>query len=345
MTAEKKAPERLAPLDALRGLAALAVAIFSHYQHFGGDKKTYPYNDIRVFNWLYENSWLFVDFFFLLSGIVLTLRYYEPLSNKKVGGMEFFLLRTSRLYPLHFATLMWCAIIEWYLLANGKPQVIYQHNDLYHFILNLFYLHWGWFEEGLSYNAPSWSVCAEVFVYILFYAFLLKPKRYVLSSVIAIFVGLAVLKTNFAFPLFNENIARALVGFFLGSIMFLGIRKVDAAGYGRGLTYATTTSLVIGCALTYVIGYAQWIGRMPLHHLIGLFPLVIVVSLRVRWLAAILSWRPLTFLGDISYSVYMVHVPLQMLFLSVCAAKQIPIITTDHTLILSTRRSSSSSPR
>src|SRR5512140_1466411 len=131
---------RLAPLDALRGIAALAVAVFSHYQHFGGDKKTYPYNDVRPINWLYENSWLLVDFFFLLSGIVLTYRYYEPLAKGAVGAAQFFWLRVSRLYPLHVATLLACAAVEWYLLATGKPQVIYTNNDLYHFTLNLLYL-------------------------------------------------------------------------------------------------------------------------------------------------------------------------------------------------------------
>ena len=127
-------PARLAPLDALRGLAALGVSVFSHYQHFGGDKATYPLNSLLVGHWVYENAWLFVDLFFLLSGIVLTYRYLEPLGRGALDGRRFFGLRLSRLYPLHVATLGVCAAVEWTLMARHEPAVIYQgNNDLYHF--------------------------------------------------------------------------------------------------------------------------------------------------------------------------------------------------------------------
>lgn len=90
---------RLAPLDTLRGGAALAVALFSHFQHFGGDKAGYPFMAVAPVAWLYQRSWLLVDLFFLLSGIVLTYRYLEPLARRQLDGREFFLLRLSRLYP------------------------------------------------------------------------------------------------------------------------------------------------------------------------------------------------------------------------------------------------------
>jgi peptidoglycan/LPS O-acetylase OafA/YrhL len=60
--------DRLSPLDALRGLAALAVAVFSHYVHFGGDRSSYPFDKLAPVHWLYANSWLMVDLFFVLTG-------------------------------------------------------------------------------------------------------------------------------------------------------------------------------------------------------------------------------------------------------------------------------------
>ena len=44
-------------------------------------------------------------------------------------------------------------------------------------------------------------------------------------------------------------------------------------------------------------------------------------------LARLLSLRPLTFLGDISYAVYLIHVPLQMVFLVVMRARRVTIPT------------------
>ena len=49
-------PARLAPLDSLRGVAALSVALFSHFQHFGGDKSSYPFVSIAPFAWLYDSA-------------------------------------------------------------------------------------------------------------------------------------------------------------------------------------------------------------------------------------------------------------------------------------------------
>src|SRR5882724_2558590 len=124
---------RLAPLDALRGLAALAVPAFTHYQHFGGDRNAYPYNAVPAVHWLYVYSQFFVDLFFVLSGFVLTFRYFEPISAGRVDAREFFLLRFSRLYPLHALTLLTCAAVEWWLMAHHEAPVIYKQDDLYHF--------------------------------------------------------------------------------------------------------------------------------------------------------------------------------------------------------------------
>lgn len=308
----ESASTRLAPLDALRGFAAIFVAVFSHYQHFGGDKKTYPFMEYTATAWLYEYSWLFVDLFFLLSGFVFTYRYLESVSSQRLNGREFFLLRFSRLYPLHFFTLLACAAVQWSLLARHKPLVIYETADLYHFFLQLFYLH-TWFEFGWSYNEPSWSVCSEVFVYALFFYFASRyAKTYTVACVIAAFIGIAVQK-SWSLPLPPSNIARAMVGFFGGSLLFQAVRACDRAGYGRVLGFASLAVFVTVAVLAWFIGYKAWIGGSPLPHCFVVFPLVILMALRVPFLSKVLSARPFTFLGDISYAVYLVHVPSQML--------------------------------
>ena len=92
MDAQKGEERRLEPLDALRGMAALGVA-FYHYQHFGGDARQYPWASIEPAKWLYARGWMLVDFFFLLSGIVFTYKYFEPLIERKLSGKAFFFLR------------------------------------------------------------------------------------------------------------------------------------------------------------------------------------------------------------------------------------------------------------
>jgi len=330
MTETNKAG-RIESLDALRGVAALAVAVFSHYQHFGGDKSKYPYASSLPASWLYTHSWLAVDLFFVLSGIVLTYRYFEPLTRRLISGREFFVLRLSRLYPLHVATLLVCAAVEWPLLAEGKPTVVYEHNnDLYHFFLHLTYLHSGWFEQGWSYNMPSWSVCSEVFVYVLFYAFATRlPKGYGYAGLATMFVGMAVIMMKWSIPLFNYSMARAMVGFFAGSFLYFGMREAERAGKARALGLGALGGFAAIAALAAWIGYDRWITGEPLPHALIVFPLAIVASSMVPPLAKLFSLRPFTFLGDISYAVYLMHVPLQMVTLTIAQRSGIKLPITE----------------
>lgn len=319
---------RLAPLDALRGLAALGVSLFSHYVHFGGDKATYPFNQFLIVHWVYENSWLFVDLFFLLSGVVLTYRYLEPLGTGALDGRRFLNLRISRLYPLHVAALLVCAAVEWTLLARHEPTVIYQgNNDLYHFTLQLTYLH-TFFERGWSFNEPSWSVSGEVLVYLLFFVYARRDRaRYVPMALATIVVGIATQQPNWNLPILNGLIGRALVGFFYGSLGFLAMRELDRRGLGAVFGWACLGGLTVICFVASQVGYQQLIGTTPLPNALLVYPLVIFAALRVRPLARLLSVRPLTFLGDISYAVYLIHVPLQMIFLAVTRARHLAIKT------------------
>jgi peptidoglycan/LPS O-acetylase OafA/YrhL len=317
---------RLAPLDALRGLAALAVPTFTHFQHWGGDRNAYPFNDVPLVHGLYVYSQFFVDLFFILSGFILTYRYYEPISAGRVDAREFFVLRFSRLYPMHLLGLLVCAAVAWWLMAHHEAPVIYTKDDLYHFFLHLFFLQI-WFEHGLAYNYPSWSICVEVFVYMLFFLYARKrPKTFVIACLLTSTLGITVL-TSWSLPLLNRNIARGLVGFFVGALLFRILEWFDRAGRGTALGLACLGALAAIAFLANSIGYEAWIGGDPLPYLVVLFPLVTVAALKVRPLAAVLSIRPLTFLGDISYAMYMGHVPLQMIVLAVARERKLTIPT------------------
>jgi peptidoglycan/LPS O-acetylase OafA/YrhL len=309
---------RLKPLDGMRGLAALAVAVFAHYQHFGGDHQTYPWATGTVTSWLYAHSWAFVDFFFLLSGIVLTYRYLDPISRGSLGQREFFVLRLSRLYPLQLLTLSICAAVQWRCLVLHKPEIIYDHSNLYHFFLNLVYLNSGGFEEAWAYNSPSWSVAVEVSAYLLFFIYASKSREtYITASLCTVVAGLAIIRMGWMLPILNGNMARGMIGFFVGSFIFLVVRRFKELGAGRWFAGACFAAMVGVFWLTYSIGYDAFVGGTTLPLLFVIFPLVIVSGLEVPILAQILSLRPFTFLGDLSYAVYLVHVPVQMVLISI----------------------------
>ncbi|HVT07037.1 MAG TPA: acyltransferase [Polyangia bacterium] len=325
--AEGSRTVRLAPLDALRGLAALAVPTFTHFQHFGGDRSTYPYDSLALVHWFYLYSQFFVDLFFVLSGVVMTYRYLEPLSDGRADGREFFVHRFSRLYPLHLLMLLVCAGVQWTLLANHHGPVIYAQDDFFTFVLHLTFLHL-WFERGPGYNYASWSVCAEVFVYVLFFVFARgRRKTFLIGSALSVFVGVAVLSGT-AVPLLNRNMARAPVGFFMGVLTFLAMRHVSRRGWGPAVGAACLGFLIAVLVVANTISYEAWIGSDPLPYGLALFPLLTMAALYFPPLSRVLSARPLTFLGDISYAIYLTHIPVQMILLSFTAVRGIQLPTT-----------------
>lgn len=91
---------RLTCLDGLRGLACCCVAFFWHYQHFTPNH--FPFSYLAY--WPYHYGWIAVEFFFLLSGFIFFYKYSNLISNNAISFKKFFILRFSRLYPLHFVT-------------------------------------------------------------------------------------------------------------------------------------------------------------------------------------------------------------------------------------------------
>ncbi len=311
----KNADHRLAPLDAMRGMAALAVIVY-HVRHFGGDLHTYPLASATVPWFLYLRGWMFVDFFFVLSGVVLTYRYLEPISNSELDAREFFVLRLSRLYPLHLLTLLFCAAVQWTCLALNRPEIIYNRSDLYHLFLNLAYLHSGGFEDVFTYNGPSWSVAVEVIAYLAFFLFASKKRTtYIAASLCTVVASVAVIRMSLTFPILNFEVGRGLIGFFVGSLLFLAMRHFKSTGQMRKVAWSGFVAMLVLFGVTFAVGYQNFIGDSTLPLLLVIFPLVILSGLEIDALAWVLSLRPLTFLGDLSYAIYLVHVPVQMVII------------------------------
>src|SRR5882672_6997435 len=106
MQPNSQIPGHLHSLDALRGIAALAVVAF-HYSNFFTVGNALPasfnvsdqpfYGMVPL---IYKSGWLAVDLFFTLSGFVFFWLYSARVSDRSVSAGKFFLLRFSRLYPL-----------------------------------------------------------------------------------------------------------------------------------------------------------------------------------------------------------------------------------------------------
>jgi peptidoglycan/LPS O-acetylase OafA/YrhL len=312
-------PQRFYSLDVLRGIAALSV-VFWHWQHFffDGTRKApvaldaLPLYD--VFFALYTKGWLGVDLFFCLSGFIFYWLYSAAVASNAVSGRDFFVLRFSRLYPLHLATLLAVAIGQALFLRMTDSYFVYPHNDAYHFVLNLLFAPaWG-LEESTSFNAPVWSVSVEVALYALFFALcrLLPVRPRVLLGAAA--AGLVLMEVYL--PL-----GRGMSAFFIGGCVYLAYERIVASSrteaLARWLPWLVGALWLLAVALSPGAGQS-WFGARLMHLYAAalLFPLTILTLALVETRRGHLM-RRVAFLGDISYSSYLLHFPLQFAVIGV----------------------------
>lgn len=308
MTVSPLQPERLTTLDVARGLAALAVAIL-HWSHFflvDGASTTpterfpfYPYLSL-----FYEHGHSGVDFFFILSGVIFFTKYRTSIADRATTPWWFFVCRFSRLYPLHFATLMFVALLQVALLKTlGHYYAIYPIVDGPHFLANLLFVqHWGFMPllQDFSFNAPAWSLSIECLLYIVFFIMARYMPVWTMAPIIAFGAILMIINLNF-------SVGRGLFCFFSGGTLVLLYPHLTNPF--RAVQLHSVTVLLL--AMVFFGWYFKSSGELFYIRQIFLISLVGSLLLLDHTLTPVLS--RLSWLGDISYSLYMIHFPLQLL--------------------------------
>nr|WP_282568327.1 acyltransferase [Bosea sp. 117] len=310
--ADTGAPERFESLDSWRGICAVMVAIY----HFA-----FVMNADSIRSAFILNSYLFVDFFFVLSGFVVCHAYRDRLdAPRKVGG--FILRRFGRLWPLHAAILfaMMVAIMAINLFGPYPDQLAVHANtgsySLLALVLNALLLN-SMSLYGSAWNGPAWSIGAELYTYILFAAVIVLSGRRLVAASLLLVAGaslaLLALAPSYMNSTADYGLVRCVAGFFTGVVAYhLHVRM-----RARALPFATVAEVAaVAIAGLFVIVAGN--GPDKVHALSLLAPAVFGCAILIfaregGALSRALRVRPLRALGRWSYSIYMVHVPLLVL--------------------------------
>ncbi|OAH97527.1 hypothetical protein A1353_02670 [Methylomonas methanica] len=299
---------RIPGLDALRGLAAISVAVFHYHYYYNAGP------DLLVLLPVYNGSHFLVELFFVLSGFLLTQVYSN---NHSYSGLV--IRRVARLFPLQWLTLLLVAIEQYFFAeAYGKP-FVYKINDSYHFLLNALLIQQVGLQSGFSFNGPSWSISVEWVVNLLFFGLMLSA-RLLLPCSILIAAGSVVLLAisqpsltdlHLSFGFLDTGLLRVGFGFFVGVIAAKIVMYFQPQVNGRW----DLAALVNAVFLIYFLSSTPVNSLMPAQFVIValVMPTLVIACSRGKIVGRILSIRPLTWLGDISYSVYLIHFPLLIL--------------------------------
>ncbi|GGD24869.1 acyltransferase family protein [Aureimonas glaciei] len=297
----------LAPLTSMRGIAALVVVIY----HFSGG--FLPNLDLAATTGLVSKGYLWVDFFFVLSGFILSHAYADRFSDTVTWASfrAFIDARFARIYPLHFLILMGFLLLELTKLAlihldwgQRVDRPFGDSTDAYGFVLNALLLQTSGLQSYNTWNGPAWSIGAEFGAYLLFPLLTILVVRH------------------------GGSLRLALAGAALAGLWVISAEGTDldrTADFG-----------LLRCAFEFTLGILTYRAflRLPRHLLSGSDPLMllgagILLAMHFEWpdvlippayallilfLAAnqglparLLSRAPLVRLGVISYSIYMSH--------------------------------------
>jgi peptidoglycan/LPS O-acetylase OafA/YrhL len=313
-------PERppIPPLTALRFFAAALVVIF----HYDANRFARAPQFLR--SWL-ETGYEAVTFFFVLSGFVLAYVYWRTDGQPAVANLRsFFVARFGRLFPAYYVSLLLALpfFVAPGFFSEGERPSPHPVTDA---ILVVAALQSWWPPSALAWNPPGWSVSVEWFMYATFPLVLAGLRRIpsgtALVGAMVLVVAVALFRVRVMGPLVEQDpetwyhfaqffplfhLPQFIFGVALGRVQCEGPRL--APSLAAWMFAAGTLGLMITLLDTETL--PQRIRSNAV--IVTFFALIIYGAAQPGHLAwRILSLRPLVWLGNISYSIYAVHQPLE----------------------------------
>lgn len=295
-----------------RFLAAMAIVI----SHFNKDMFLYKIDYISN---IFLKANVGVSYFFILSGFIMIIAYHR---KEKIGYLDYYKNRFARIYPLYVLGLLL------YLVTK------YSNFSFYKGFLYLFGLQ-SWVPgEAMVLNFPGWSISVEFLFYLIFpwlyNYFYSKGNKSIWIITILIWIVTQVFCSLYAdssyyqgphtqshellyyFPLMHIN--EFLVGNLAGLFFMKNHERKN---------YDLPVIIIFGLVLLSLV-------FLPLFYHNGLMallfiPLIVLISRNNGVLTKIFSLKPLEYLGEASYAVYITHIPVLYILREVLREYQLDI--------------------
>ena len=262
-----------------------------------------------------------VSFLYVLSGFVMVLVYYRP--TQKFDIRSYWTARLLRIYPLYIISFLMVCYYYYDAILRIKPQKI---------LANIFVLQ-AWIPKyAQSFNYASWSMTVEFFFYAIFPFFILWSYRQSTKKLISVslvlwsasqlisyilWIGYFPEKESFIvyFPLFHLN--SFIVGV-VGGIWFMRTgQSQEIKPAINSLVLATGILLASGYTITSNMFTQLPHDLQPMSGLLAPIFSLIIISLAMdkTRLSKIFSHPALVTLGETSFALYILHVPVIWIYI------------------------------
>lgn len=272
-------------LQVLRFFAALYVVML-HFRHFLG-----PNYSTGLFHSILSQGYFGVDVFFVLAGLIMVVS-----TDRHTSPGHFLARRFWRIYSAYWPIML--VMVLWFVSQGGIPEridilgsvLLYQYKAKHLFI------------------GPSWSLSYELMFYAIFFVTLFLPRR----SLPAVYALLLIALNLYIFSgaksiafLVQPRIGEFFLGVMIGHLL-------EKHSFNKSIGWVSFgLSLVLIAVLFTVMpqgGHVKWIYSGLLASLL-IFGLVVLERNGV-----VLKNGVLLALGNASYSIYLIHKPLKLIY-------------------------------
>ena len=314
MTSKPAPSDRIAALAGARAFPPLLIVMY----HFS---EGHHYSGVRAFDLLATRGYLWVEFFFVLSGFILTHVYWPRLKDlaSRSGYIAFLRARLIRLYPLHLFLLLFLlamVVVLRFLAAQGDYLSIFDrpyHQDVSArgFWLSLFLVH-AWNTMGsLTWNGVSWFVSVEFALCLVFPVLLWLAEGRVWRGFALIAAGLGglmalLLTSRHGLDItFHNGVLRGLCDFTVGVGMAVLFRRIRARDRIPDWLHSGL-QLILVALLGLVILNTGWSHtQRDILIVLPLMMLVFALAFDRGIVAKALQTRPPQIVGEWSYAIYL----------------------------------------
>jgi peptidoglycan/LPS O-acetylase OafA/YrhL len=254
--------------------------------------------------------------FWCISGFIFFWKYRSLIADGLVSGRKFFVLRFSRLYPLHLVTLFLVAVLQLvHHRINGHFFFTYIV-DLPYFISQLFMASgWG-YPNPSSFNGPIWSISVEVLVYFAFFLMLkyLSRSALVNIAIIALCVVAHRLKIT-------HGSVDCLAFFYIGGLSAIACQDIKSLLLRKSLD-------ILGWLAFFLVPLAVWRFQLYQHKyfeylFLFLYSPVVLFCVSKEFRVGPVAQKVIEAFGNMTYSSYLLQFPVELAIVTALSAAKL----------------------
>lgn len=312
--------QHLLVLDALRGIAAIMVLIMHTFEIFCEGN----YHEMVV-----NHGYLAVDFFFMLSGYVMAHAYDDRWNT--MTTWSFIKRRLIRLHPLIILGMTFGGILFFFQDSVIFPKVADTGTLNLIFVMLVGYTLLplpvsmdvrGW-NEMHPLNGPGWSLFYEYIANIL-HVFILRKLSNLVLGILVLLAGINLYYVAIAggsgdliggWSLEPEQIRMGFTRLLFPYMAGMFLRRTIKLQSGKNTLLLTSTLVIVALSIPRIGGSDQlWMNGLYEALIVSiLFPVIIYLG-AIGEVKQPLIRKLSTFLGDISYPLYITHFPFILTF-------------------------------